>query len=38
MQKHEALLPEGADVRFGSINLQSLIDGKKKQSRKENKN
>ena len=30
MQKHEALLPEGADARFGSIDLQSLIDRKKK--------
>ena len=38
MQKHEALLPEGADARFGSIDLQSLIDGKKKQSRRESKN
>jgi hypothetical protein len=30
MQKHEALLPEGADARFGSIDLQSLIDRKEK--------
>eukprot|EP00435_Cladocopium_sp_Y103_P043634 s2225_g12.t1 len=30
MEKHEALLPEGADATFGSIDLQSLIDRKKK--------
>ena len=35
MQKHEALLPEGADARFGSIDLQSLIDRKKKNNREE---
>ena len=34
MQKHEALLPEGADARF---DLQSLIDRKKKPSRRESK-